>query len=139
MCRPSTLIAVGFLLLLVGALEPLGGSLAILTGSGVVALGAYLTDSEHRGFVARAFALVVVGVVGMVLSTAGVMGSDTGRSWWWGLLLVPYAIGWIMGLAGAVLWFADRLYGPPAGATLRRAGVLRSEPTLSPYGRTRTE
>ena len=116
MCRPSTLIVVGLMLLLVGALDPLEGALAILTGCGVVALGAYLSDSEHRTFLAWAFGLVAVGVVGMLILTAlGGVGGSSGRRWWWGLLLLPYAVGWIMGVAGAALWFVDRLYGPPGG------------------------
>ena len=114
MCRTSTLIVLGLLLLLVGTLDPLEGWPAILTGSGVVALGAYLSRSEHRGLLACAFALVLVGAAGMIaLSAMGGVGGESGRPLWWGLLLVPYAAGWILGLLGAVLWLEEVLNGPP--------------------------
>lgn len=119
MCRPRTLILIGLLLLLVGALDPLEGSLAILTGTGVIALGTYLSDSAHWRFLTWAFGLVSAGVAGLfVLSALGGVGGDSGHPWWWGLLLLPYAVGWIMSLAGAVLWFVDRLYDGPSGGNL---------------------
>jgi hypothetical protein len=116
MCRPSTLIVIGLLLLLVGVLDPMEGSLAILTGTGVIALGAYLSDSAYWRSLTWAFGLVSVGAAGLfVVSALGGVGGDSGQLWWWGLLLLPYAVGWIMSLAGAVLWFVDRLYDFPKG------------------------
>jgi hypothetical protein len=115
MFRPSTLTVIGPLLLLAGVLAPSEGSLAVFTGTGVLALGAYLTHSEQRRLLACASALVVVGVGGMVvLSAMGGDVSNAGRALWW-LMLVPYVAGWILGLAGAALCLYDHLYEDHAG------------------------
>ncbi len=90
--------------MVVGALDPLEGSLLILPGSGLLALGAYLGQAEHRTFVYRvwAFVLVLIGVGALWgLSMMGGFGGSSGRSNWWGMLLLPYFIGWSMGIWGA--------------------------------------
>ncbi len=97
------LLIAGLVAMLLGAADPLEGSLVILPGSGMVALGALLGKTRHRGFLAWAFVFVAVGVgVMWGLSAIGGIGGSTGRSLWWVLLLVPYAVGWVMGLVGAV-------------------------------------
>lgn len=115
MFRPSTLKVIGLLLLLIAALDPMGGHVAVVTGTGAVVLGAYLSHSEHRRLLARAFALVVVGVSGMIaLSVTEVTVSITGGVLWWFMLLL-YVVGWIMGLAGVALCLSDSFYEDPAG------------------------
>jgi hypothetical protein len=94
------LIGVGSLAMLVGAVDPLEGSLVILPGSGLVALGTFLSD-ERRTLVYSiwTFALIAVGVGAMfVLSAFGGIGGQSGHSMWWGLLILPYPIGWVMGI-----------------------------------------
>lgn len=96
------LIVVGGIAMPVGALDPLEGSLVILTGTGLVALGTFL--GGHGGRRLRiywlwVFILVAVGVLGMiVLSARGGIGGTSGNSMWWGVLIVPYPVGWIMGI-----------------------------------------
>ena len=100
----NILIIVGLIAMLVGAIDPLEGSLIILPGSGMVALGALLGKSRHRILLAWSFVLVAIGVgVMFVLSAFGGLGGSTGRSMWWALVILPYPIGWIMGLAGTIL------------------------------------
>ena len=48
MVLPRTLIVVGVLLMLVGALDPLEGAVAIVAGSGMAAVGAHLGHSRRR-------------------------------------------------------------------------------------------
>ena len=110
MCSPSTLMVIGLLLLLLGALDPLEGAVGVFVGAGLVALGAYLSHSEHRTLLARAFVLVSIGVTGMLAQGAlRAAGWVSGGSWWWGLFLLPYVAGGVMALGGVVLWFSDRL------------------------------
>lgn len=99
------LLIVGLIGMLLGAIDPLEGSLIILPGAGLAALGASLGKSRYRALVYWALALVAVGVVAMWVSSAfGGFGGGTGRSVWWGLpISVPYAVGWVMGVAGTVL------------------------------------
>lgn len=98
------LLIVGLAGMLLGTIDPLEGSLIILPGIALVALGAFLGKSRYRRLLYRALALVAVGVGAMWISSAfGGFGGDTGRSIWWGLLiLAPYVAGWIVGLVGAI-------------------------------------
>ena len=89
--------------MLVGALDPMEGSVVILPGSGLVALGAFLGHSERRLIAYRVgvFILIVIGVGAMWgLSAVGGFGGRSGRSMWWGVLILPYLIGWSMGIWG---------------------------------------
>src|ERR1035437_10443182 len=97
------LIVVGSIAMLVGALDPMEGSLVILPGSGLAALGAFLGHSERRLIAYRVgvFILIVIGGGAMWgLSTVGGFGGRSGRSMWWGVLILPYLIGWSVGIWG---------------------------------------
>jgi hypothetical protein len=97
------LIVVGSIAMLVGALDPMEGSLVILPGSGLVALGAFLAQNERRWIAYRVwvFILIAIGVGAMCgLTRVGGFGGNSGRSNWWGLLMLPYLIGWSMGIWG---------------------------------------
>jgi hypothetical protein len=97
------LIVVGSIAMLVGALDPMEGSVVILPGSGLVALGAFLGHGERRLIAYRVgvFVLIVIGVGAMWgLSWVGGFGGPSGRSMWWGVLILPYLIGWSMGIWG---------------------------------------
>ncbi len=89
--------------MLVGAIDPMEGSIIILPGSGAVALGTYLSQGKCRTTVYRTcvFALIVLGVGALWgLTMVGGFGGTSGRSQWWGLLILPYLIGWSMGIWG---------------------------------------
>jgi len=41
-----------------------------------------------------------LGVAAMfALSSIGGIGGESGRSMWWGILILPYPVGWVMGMA----------------------------------------
>jgi hypothetical protein len=97
------LIIVGSIAMLVGALDPMEGSVVILPGSGLVALGTFLGQSERRLIAYRVwvFILIAIGVGAMWgLTRVGGLGGNSGRSIWWGVLILPYLIGWSMGIWG---------------------------------------
>ena len=97
------LAVVGFVVVLLGALDPLEGSLLILPGTGLLALAAWLGRSRYRTLLYWSFALVAIGVgVMWGLSAVGGLGGSTGRSMWWALLLLPYPAGWVMAVVGAI-------------------------------------
>ena len=103
---------VGGIAMLVGAIDPLEGSLLILPGSGLVALGVYLGTKARRTVLywTWAFILVAAGVAAMfALSAVGGIGGRSGHSMWWGLLILPYPAGWLMALAGGVIGLVRRL------------------------------
>jgi len=97
------LMVVGSIGMLIGAVDPMEGSAVILPGSGLVALGAFLGHSGRRLIAYRlgVFILIAIGVGAMwVLSWLGGFGGKSGRSMWWGLLVLPYLVGWSMGIWG---------------------------------------
>jgi len=97
------LAVVGLVALLIGAIDPLEGSLVILPGAALMALAAWLGRSRHRTLLYWAFAAVAVGVgVMWGMSSIGGLGGSTGRSMWWALLLLPYPLGWVLALVGAI-------------------------------------
>jgi hypothetical protein len=94
------LISVGAAGMLIGAVDPLEGSLLILPGSGLVLLGTFLSG-ERRALIdwCLVFGLIAFGVAAMFVITAfGGLGGTTGHSMWWALLMVPYPIGWVIGI-----------------------------------------
>lgn len=105
------LVNVGFAAMLVGAIDPMEGSLVILPGSGLVALGTFLCHGQRRFTIYRlwVFFLITVGVAALFwLSMLGGFGPPE-RSIWWGVLVLPYLVGWVMGIVGIdsprwVLW-----------------------------------
>ena len=112
MLRTRGMILVGLLLLLLGAIDPLEGSLFILAGSAMAAAGAHFEHSRRRRLLACAFGLVAAGVASMIIvSLIGGVGGRSGRSPWWLLLLAPYVLGWAAGVAGGALWLVDTFNG----------------------------
>ena len=107
------LVTVGFLAMLAGAIDPLEGSFIILPGSGAVAIGAFLGKSRYRILLSWAFVLIAAGVGAMVVFTAmGGIGGNSGHSIWWGLFILPYPLGWIIGLVGAILRLIEAFKRP---------------------------
>jgi hypothetical protein len=97
------LIIVGSIAMLVGAIDPMEGSLLILPGSGLVALGTFLGQCDRRMIAYRVgvFILIAIGVGALWgLSSVGGFGGNSGRSNWWAVLILPYLIGWSMGIWG---------------------------------------
>jgi hypothetical protein len=98
------LVITGLVLMVIGAIDPLEGSVVILMGSLVAATAAFLGKIKRWKLLAAAFALIAAGVAVLFgMSALGGIGGRTGRSLWWALLILPYPAGWIMGLVGAVL------------------------------------
>ena len=103
MKRSSTwwLVIAGLVLMVIGVVDPMEGSVVILAGSVLAAAGAFRSRARYRLPVA-AMILIGSGVGALFgMSALGGVGGDTGRSIWWLLLCLPYPIGWILGLIGA--------------------------------------
>jgi|ERR1035441_501042 hypothetical protein len=98
------LVIVGGIAMLVGALDPMEGSVVILPGSGLVVLGTFLGQHERRLITYRVwgFILIAIGVGALWgLSAIGGFGGTSGRSMWWGVLILPYLIWMVHGYLGA--------------------------------------
>ena len=97
------LVIAGYIAMLVGAIDPMEGSLLILPGSGLVVLGISMGNVGNNKFSYRlwVFALIAVGVGALWgLSAVGGFGGQSEFSVWWGLLILPYLFGWSMGIWG---------------------------------------
>jgi len=115
------LVIMGLVGMVIGALDPLEGSFIILPGTGLVALGALFGKSRHRVLLYWSFILVAVGVGALWgLSALGGLGGDSGRSNWWALVLLPYPVGWIVGLIGAILRLREGSGSSASSAAQRR-------------------
>jgi hypothetical protein len=101
--RNRLLLWAGLVAMMIGAIDPLEGSVVILIGAALAMLGAVLGKSRHRKILAWAFGLIVGGVgILFGLSAMGGVGGSTGRSMCWALSILPYPVGWVLGLVGAV-------------------------------------
>jgi hypothetical protein len=97
------LLIIGLVTMAVAALDPMEGSIAVVVGVGLVALGARMRGSQYLTYLYGCVAMLVVGVGALWgLSALGGFGGTTGRSYLWGLLIVPYPVGWVAGLIGGV-------------------------------------
>ena len=97
---------VGGVAMLLGTLDPMEGSLVILPGSGLVALGMYLGGKNRKTVLywTWVFILIAVGVGALFVQNAvGGIGGNSGHSMWWAVLMLPYPLGWLMALLGAVI------------------------------------
>ena len=87
---------VGVVALIIGAIDPLEGSLLIMVGSALLALSAYVNNDRHSKIFTIALIMIVIGVFFMFyFSSIGGFGGTSTLSWWWGVLLLPFPIGWI--------------------------------------------
>jgi hypothetical protein len=97
---------IGGIAMVIGALDPMEGSLLILPGSGLVALGMYLSGTDHHIVLywTSVFILSAIGVAALFgLSAVGGFGGHSGRSIWWGITILPYPVGLLMALSGGVI------------------------------------
>lgn len=98
-----SLLVAGLIAVVVGTADPLEGSVAILGGFGLVTLAAYLRRSRHRVGLTWSVLLVTFGVAVMFLVSAyGGVGGSSGRSMWWALTILPYPVGWIIGVVESI-------------------------------------
>jgi hypothetical protein len=101
--RARLLMIAGLFVMVVAALDPLEASIIVVLGGGLVAFGARLRGSSHVVYLYACLVMLVVGVAALWgLSAIGGFGGTSGRSYFWGLLIVPYPVGWLAGLVGGV-------------------------------------
>lgn len=87
---------VGIIVLIIGILDPLEGSILVAVGSIVLALSTNLSNDKHKTIFLILMIMIVVGVGAMwYISYLGGFGGTSSLSWWWGITILPYPIGWI--------------------------------------------
>jgi len=89
----------GVTCLIIGIIDPLEGSIVIAAGSLLITLATHLTHHRHRKLFLLSTILIATGVLFLFyLSSLGGFGGNSKLSWWWGLLVIPYPIGWIIAI-----------------------------------------
>lgn len=87
---------IGVIALIIGSLDPLEGSVAIAAGSALISLSAFFTRDKHWKIFLISLILILTGVLFLFyLSSLGGFGGTSKLSWWWGLLILPYPVGWL--------------------------------------------
>ena len=91
------LYIIGVIAVVMGTLDPLEGSVAIAAGAGFIALSTYLSQDRHWKIFLGSWMLILFGV-GFIFyfSSLGGFGGTSRLSWWWGTLILPYPIGWLI-------------------------------------------
>lgn len=93
---------ISILALLLGAADPMEGSIIIAAGAMMLALSSHLQkDRYSKIFIASAL-MIFFGVFSLwFVSSLG--GFDPKREWWWLVFILPYPIGWIISLVTLVI------------------------------------
>jgi multisubunit Na+/H+ antiporter MnhB subunit len=95
---------IGVIALIIGAIDPLEGSVVIAAGSGFLALSTYLTSDRHQKIFLASLIMILIGVSFMFyLSSLGGFGGKSTLSWWWGTLILPYPFGWILSIITLII------------------------------------
>jgi hypothetical protein len=101
---------IGIVALIIGAIDPMEGSVVIAVGSAMIAFSTYLVKDRHRMIFIFSFFLILVGIFFLFyLSSLGGFGGDSDLSWWWGILILPYPIGWF----ASVIVLITRIFNKP--------------------------
>jgi hypothetical protein len=101
---------IGVIALIIGIVDPLEGSVVILAGSVLVALSTLLMKDRHWKIFLASFILILLGVFFIFyLSSLGGFGGTSKISIWWGLLIVPYPIGWLIDIVVLIVKALKRL------------------------------
>lgn len=90
---------IGIIALIIGVLDPLEGSVVITVGSSLIALSTYLTKDRHWKIFLASLIMILIGVLFLFyFSSLGGFGGTSTLSWWWGILILPYPVGWLISI-----------------------------------------
>ena len=99
----------GIAALIIGILDFLEGSVVIAAGSLLITIATYLTHDRHRKLFLFSTILIAIGVsLLFYLSSLGGFGGDSPLSWWYGLFVLPYPIGWLMAIVLLIVRLSKR-------------------------------
>jgi hypothetical protein len=87
----------GVVALIVGAIDPMEGSVVIASGAILLGFAVNLSGDRHRRIFTLASALIVLGVAAVwVLSFFG--GFHPTEEWGWWIAVAPYPVGWLLAM-----------------------------------------
>jgi len=87
----------GIVLFILGSFDPMEGSILIAVGSVFIAVITRIKKDRHRrAFTANSLCIVFGVAFLFYLSYKGGFGGTSSLSWWWGILIIPYPLGWLL-------------------------------------------
>ena len=90
---------IGIIALIIGALDPMEGSVVIVAGSAAIAFSTYMSKDKHFSMFLSTTIMIIFGVSSLFyLSALGGFGGTARLSQWWGILILPYPIGWLINI-----------------------------------------
>jgi hypothetical protein len=94
----------GIIAMIIGAIDPLEGSVLVVLGSTLLGLSTYLKRDLHWKIFFFSTMLIFVGVIFLFyVSSLGGFGGKSTLSVWWGLLILPYPIGWLLAIVTLIV------------------------------------
>lgn len=94
----------GIIAMILGAIDPLEGSVLVVLGSTLLGLSTYLKRDRHWKIFLISTLLIFVGVIFLFyFSSLGGFGGESKLSAWWGLLILPYPIGWLLSIVTLII------------------------------------
>lgn len=93
----KVLFIIGIVAIIIGVIDPLEGSAAILGGSLLIALSSYFLKDRYWKLFFVGFIMIAIGVFFLFyFSSLGGFGGNSKLSWWFISLIIPYPIGWLL-------------------------------------------
>ena len=94
----------GIIAMIIGAIDPLEGSVLVVLGSTLLGLSTYLKQDRHWKIFFIATLLIFIGVIFLFyVSSLGGFGGKSTLPAWWGLLILPYPIGWLLSIVTLIV------------------------------------
>jgi hypothetical protein len=101
---------IGVIALIIGVIDPLEGSIVIAAGSVLLTLATYLTHDQYWKIFLLSLVLIAIGVFFLFyFSSLGGFGGNSTLSWWWGTLILPYPIGWLISIVLLIIRLSKRI------------------------------
>ena len=91
------LYIVGIVALIIGAIDPLEGSVLICGGAILISVAVLAAHDRHRYvFLGASIAIIIGTAMLFYMSSLGGIGKGTPYSMWWALVFLPLPLGWLM-------------------------------------------
>lgn len=86
---------IGVVALIIGALDPMEGSVLIALGALLTTITTFIAKDRHYRFFLVAGIMILFSVA-MLWYVSALGGFDPKKQWWWLIILIPYPVGWLM-------------------------------------------
>jgi len=104
----NIMYVIGVIAVIIGALDPMEGSLVIAGGSILIALSSFMTNDRYRNLFMTTAAMILIGVSCLwYISSLG--GFDPKLEWWWIAMILPYPLGWLITIITLIIRAVKRL------------------------------